>query len=181
MAHTETVALVADTHGFLDPRIAGIARACRHVVHAGDVGAESILATLAADGANVVTVAGNNDTPEHWPAADRATLEALPGEAELPLPGGTLVVVHGDRYPARVRHARLRRDRPDAAAIVCGHSHRLTVDTEDTPWVLNPGAAGRSRTYGGPSCIVLQAAADGWQIEPHRFPSPPRQRPERHR
>ena len=176
MTHAETVALVADTHGFLDPRIAAIARACRYVVHAGDVGGDAILAALTADGAELITVAGNNDTPRHWPAADRDALQALPPEAELVLPGGTLVVVHGDRHPARVRHARLRRDWPDATAIVCGHSHRLAIDTAIEPWILNPGAAGRSRTYGGPSCIVLHAAPDSWQVEPHRFAPLPRAR-----
>lgn len=40
---------------------------------------------------------------------------------------------------------------------------------EATPWVLNPGAAGRSRTFGGPSCLLLAAASDGWEVTLHRF------------
>ncbi|MFM1890995.1 MAG: hypothetical protein RLZ44_72, partial [Pseudomonadota bacterium] len=40
------------------------------------------------------------------------------------------------------------------------------------PWVLNPGAAGRSRTFGGPSCLLLHAGARVWRVETHRFPPP---------
>jgi uncharacterized protein len=68
-----------------------------------------------------------------------------------------------------VRHARLRAAYPSARAIVYGHSHRLVVDDALTPWVLNPGAAGRARTYGGPSCLVLEANVRSWHVEIHRF------------
>ncbi|WP_257388244.1 metallophosphoesterase family protein, partial [Tahibacter caeni] len=84
------------------------------------------------------------------------------------LPGGRLVVVHGDRWPARGRHAALRRAYPAARAVVYGHSHRLVVDTDALPWVLNPGAAGRARTNGGPSCLLLHATAQAWRVLPQR-------------
>jgi hypothetical protein len=35
--------------------------------------------------------------------------------------------------------------------------------------VLNPGAAGRTRTYGGPSCLLLIAGETDWKVEVHRF------------
>lgn len=168
------VALLADTHGWLDPRIAEIARACDVVVHAGDIGAAGILETLAADRARVVAVSGNNDTPRHWPAVDRATLDRLPETATVNLPGGCLRVVHGHRLPARTRHRRLREQSPDATAIVLGHSHRRTIEYSPTPWILNPGAAGRSRAYGGPGCFVLDATADQWSVEIHVFAPLPR-------
>lgn len=177
---SRTVALLGDTHGFLDPRIAEVARSCDTIVHVGDVGDAVILDALEAAGHPLVVVAGNNDTPRHWglepcddgPAAQR--LAALPEAARLDLPGGPLVVVHGHRTRARDRHARLRRAHPDAAAVVHGHSHRLTVDREAVPWILNPGAAGRTRTYGGPACIVLTATSAGWTVETRRFDPQPR-------
>lgn len=169
MTGTVRVALLADTHGWLDPRIARIARACDIVAHGGDIGAACILETLAGDHARVVAVSGNNDTPRHWPAADRAVLERLPEMATVELPGGRLWIVHGHRLPARTRHRRLREQAPDAAAIVLGHSHRRTIEYSPTPWILNPGAAGRSRAYDGPGCFVLNAAADRWSVETHVF------------
>lgn len=171
-----TVALVADSHGFLDPRVAEIACRADVIVHAGDVGAQSILEQLGAGGGRVIAVAGNNDTPRHWPAADRRHLRRLPAEAALELPGGVLAVEHGHRFPARTRHRRLRQAHPDAAAVVCGHSHRRALDREQVPWILNPGACGRSRAYGGPGCLLLHASAGAWRIETHCFEALPRGR-----
>lgn len=163
------VAILADTHGFLDPRIRDIAAHCDQVVHAGDVGSAEVLHALGAHGAVVTAIAGNNDTPRQWPEADRPALAALPRTAALDLPGGQLVVDHGDAFPARRRHARLRALHPDAAAVACGHSHRLIIDQEASPWLLNPGAAGRTRTCDGPSCVVLHAGSRHWAVTPHRF------------
>ena len=173
---TTTVALVADTHGFLDPRIAELARAADLVVHAGDIGGQAILDTLAAEGARVIAVAGNIDDARHWPRGEAAMLDRLPARAEAELPGGTLVVEHGHRFPAGSRHRRLRAAHPDAAAVVCGHSHRRAIDRDAVPWILNPGAAGRSRPYGGPGCLLLHAAESGWELEIHRFEPLPRRR-----
>ena len=163
------VALLADTHGALDPRVVALADTCDRVVHAGDVGAADILERLRRPAGPPIAVAGNNDTRRHWPAGQEAVLDGLPEEAELALPGGRLVVIHGHRQRARDRHRRLRARFPDAAAVVCGHSHREAIDTADSPWVLNPGAAGRSRAHGGPGCLVLTADPAGWSVASHRF------------
>ena len=169
-ASRRSIALLADTHGHLDPRIQEIARGCDLIVHAGDIGGDSILDALRAGGGEVVAVAGNNDTLRHWPADERAELAGLPSSTSIDLPGGTLVVVHGDRLRARDRHSRLREQYPEAAAVVYGHSHRAVSDTDETPWILNPGAAGRTRTYGGPACLLLEARARRWKLRPYRFP-----------
>ncbi|MDZ7786609.1 MAG: metallophosphoesterase family protein [Halofilum sp. (in: g-proteobacteria)] len=171
-----SVCLLGDTHGFLDPRVAEVADACDRVVHTGDVGGRSILARLARGGHGAVAVAGNNDTARHWGDDGPADAARLPAENRLALPGGELVVVHGHRLRARDRHRRLRAAHPDATAIACGHSHRLVVDRDAEPWVLNPGAAGRTRTHGGPACLVLRADRDAWRIEIHRFEPRPRRR-----
>ncbi len=164
------IALVADTHGHLDPRVAELARSCDLIVHAGDIGSGAILRRLAADGAEIVAVAGNNDTVRHWPADDRAELDALPTTARVALNGRTLVVDHGHGHPARARHRRLRAQYPDVQAICYGHSHRPVIQTAALPWILNPGAAGRTRTYGGPACLLIETDEHGWALHPHRFP-----------
>jgi putative phosphoesterase len=164
------VAIVSDTHGVLDPRIAAIVAGCDIAVHGGDIGNAAVLAALKPRSGRVAAVLGNNDVPHKWPASDQHLLDALPSEVVEDLPGGRLVVVHGHRTPARDRHSKLRRRYGDARAVVYGHSHRLAADRDAAPWVLNPGAAGRERTFGGPSCMVLCAGNDHWSLAVHRFP-----------
>ena len=163
------VAILADTHGFLDPRIAAQVGRCDFAVHAGDVGNTAVLEALQPR-EGVLAVSGNNDLPAKWPPGEAGRLAGLPAEGSLELPGGRLMVVHGDRVnPVAQRHDRLRAAYPQARAIVYGHSHRLVCDLERLPWVLNPGAAGRARTYGGPSCLVLTASPRRWRLESIRF------------
>ena len=167
------VALVSDTHGVLDGRIAELVEDCDLAVHAGDIGAAAVLTGLRPRSGRVAAVLGNNDVAEKWPADGQAQLGALPESLSLALPGGTLRVIHGHQAPARGRHQWLRERFPDARAIVYGHSHHLALDRDREPWVLNPGAAGRSRTFGGPSCLILVAEPHGWGLEQHRFESLP--------
>jgi len=176
MGRALRVLILADTHGHLDERIATLATRVDRVVHAGDVGGRSILERLGWPADVVHAVRGNNDTAHHWRNDDPELAAKLPTEVALDLPGGCFVLVHGHRVRAHDRHTRLRRAYPNAGAVVYGHSHRLCIDQEDVPWVLNPGAAGRSRTYGGPSCLVLHASRTRWSIESHRFTPPSRKR-----
>ncbi|BCO31737.1 phosphoesterase [Thiohalobacter sp. COW1] len=170
------IALLADTHGYLDPRIAERVARCDLAVHAGDIGSAQVLDQLRPRSGEVVAIRGNNDIPAKWPAAERMQLDNLEWEITLALPGGELVAVHGHRCrSAAQRHQRLRGSYPRARAIVYGHSHRLACDDAVEPWVINPGAAGRSRTYGGPSFIVLIAGPRRWRLEPQRFPPLTRQ------
>lgn len=163
------VAILADTHGWVDPRILEVVAGCDLAIHGGDVGRAAVLAALRPASGHVHAVSGNNDIPSKWPESDRDLLARLPERLELALPGGRLVAVHGHRIPARDRHARLRERFPDARLVVYGHSHRLVLDLDAQPWVANPGAAGHDRTFGGPSCLVLLAGPDRWHLECVRF------------
>lgn len=164
------IALLSDTHGTLDERIATRVADCDYAVHAGDIGSVAVLEALRPRAGRVFAVRGNNDIPAKWPRAEHDFLKSLPETEQLALPGGILALVHGHRAGAvRDRHARLRNQFPDARAIVYGHSHRLVCDQQESIWVLNPGAAGRARTYGGPSCLILHVGARGWCVETLRF------------
>ncbi|MCB1866423.1 MAG: metallophosphoesterase family protein [Chromatiales bacterium] len=164
------VAIVSDTHAMLDPRIAALVADCDIAVHAGDIGALEVLRELRPRSGNVIAVRGNNDEPRGWPAIDHTALATLPWETDIELPGGRLAVEHGHRAgTVAQRHARLRDKHAGARAVVYGHSHRLVIDRDARPWILNPGAAGRARTHGGPSCLVLTASARAWRIEAKRF------------
>lgn len=163
------IALVADTHGCVDMRVLRVAAACDLVVHAGDIGGGNVLDALRRCGP-VYAVRGNNDTPQKWPSGRCRMLRRLPEQVRLSLPGGVLVVLHGDRVlPARWRHEKLRRLYADARAVVYGHTHRLVCDRGTLPWILNPGAGGRARTFGGPSCLTLEVDMRRWRVRARRF------------
>ena len=135
------VALVSDTHGVVDDRIVNVISECDYAVHAGDIGGAVVLARLRPL-KRVMAVRGNNDTAYLWPDEDTATLEALPHEYALSLPGGILVAVHGDRARHReYRHRWLRERYQNTRAIVYGNKHQLICDQGELPWVLNPGAS----------------------------------------
>jgi putative phosphoesterase len=164
------VAIVSDTHGFLDPRIAELVASCDVAVHAGDIGGVGVLRELRPRLGRVLAVRGNNDTAEKWAPGEGRVLSRLTDEVVLDLPGGRLVVVHGDKAgTGQKRHDRLRKSYPDARAVVYGHSHHTLCDRRQKPWLLNPGAAGRSRTFGGPSCLLLVASEKRWQVSQIKF------------
>ena len=169
------VALVSDTHGHLDPRIAKVVERCRLAVHAGDIGSGSVLDALARPDRQVTAVRGNNDIASKWDPDEHRRLEQLPWEAELSLPGGRLAVTHGHQI-VRLdrRHGWLRERYPDARVVVYGHTHRRCIDRSARPWIVNPGAAGRNRTFGGPSLVVLDADDTRWRLRTVHFePDPP--------
>jgi putative phosphoesterase len=165
-----TVALVSDTHGHIYPEVLAVVARCDRVVHAGDICGRHILEALHRHNANVIAVAGNNDVPERWPETERDVVIGLPRIAELELPGGLLAVEHGHEHGwASPDHAGLRAAHPHAKMVVYGHTHHRLVDKSRDPWIVNPGAAGKIRNNGGPSCLVLHASPGHWEIEAFRF------------
>jgi hypothetical protein len=163
------VAVVSDTHGFTDPRVLDLVASCDLAVHGGDIGNAAVLSALQPRTGRVIAVTGNNDVSHKWPEDQRDLLASLPEVAQVSLPGGLLVVTHGHCLPARSRHRGLRKRFPQARAVVYGHSHRLVADRDGDPWILNPGAAGRARTFGGPSCMLLTVRPKRWELEVRRF------------
>lgn len=164
------VAIISDTHGYLDERIAAIVANCDYAVHAGDISNASVLQALKPQQGTVIAVVGNNDYAEMWSATESHIVDGLPEVAELDLPGGKLVVEHGHKHGIRTpSHDSLRKAHAGARVVVYGHTHRLVIDKSASPWVINPGAAGRERTKGGPSCLVLIADKNQWSVEIKRF------------
>jgi len=56
-----TVAVVSDTHAFLDPRIIDLIRECDIAIHAGDICGADILDKMQPKTGEVIAVTGNND------------------------------------------------------------------------------------------------------------------------
>lgn len=159
-----TVGILSDSHGYLDERIKDAVNQCDHIVHAGDIFNAHIIEQLRPK-KKLVAVAGNNDYPEAWDADEIEIVSALPQTSKLELPGGLLIVEHGHRLGNNPDHDQLRWDHAEARLIVYGHTHHRIIDQKAEPWVVNPGASGKVRTHGGPSCLILDASETEWSIE----------------
>jgi len=165
------VALVSDTHAWICPEVLEVVGTCDIAVHAGDICGKHVLDALRERTSKVIAVAGNNDLPRLWPEEEEEAVKALPRTAELELPGGVLAVEHGHIHGhASPDLTKLRAVHPNAKMIVYGHTHKRMVDKSESPWVVNPGAAGHVRNHGGPSCLVVHASSEDWEIEAFKFP-----------
>ena len=170
MTQSVKVAIVSDTHAYLHPEIKALVQLCDIAIHAGDICSAGILDELQPVSGQVIAVAGNNDHAAAWPVQHHAQVNALPQVASLDLPGGRIAIEHGHLHDMNSPdHESLRQAHPDVRMIVYGHTHRKIIDDFKMPWVVNPGAAGATRTRGGASCLVLEASEALWKIESYRF------------
>lgn len=122
------IGVMSDTHGLLRPEVLEFLAGCDQLVHAGDVGDATVLATLARV-APLLAVRGNND---HGAWAD-----ALP-ETATPCFGG--IVLH-------VTHEwSVHAPAPEGAhVVIAGHSHQPRLESRAGVLFLNPGSAGPRR------------------------------------
>lgn len=160
---TIKIAVVSDTHAHLDDRIKALVSECNYAIHAGDICGEDILESMRPIDGKLFAVSGNNDPHCHK--------TPLPEMINIDLPGGILTVEHGHKHGHhKPDHDSMRKAHADSRVIIYGHTHKQVIDKSSTPWVINPGAAGQTRTHGGPSCLILNVAEDEWDITPYRFP-----------
>ena len=159
------VAVVSDTHSHLDPRIADIVRECDIAVHGGDICGVEVLEAMQPKSGKIIAVTGNNDPYCHLTGSE------LPEVLSFDVAGETITVEHGHTHGAhKPCHDSLRKAHPEAKIIIYGHTHKQVIDKTGTPWVINPGAAGKTRTHGGPSCLVIECASGKeWNIKQYRF------------
>ncbi len=165
MTQAITVAVISDTHSYLDPRIIDIVSDCDIGVHAGDICGADILESMKPKSGKVYAVTGNNDPHCHL------TDTRLPEVLSFDVPGGKITIEHGHTHGAhQPDHDSLRRSHPDAKVIIYGHTHKKVIDKTTKPWIINPGAAGKTRTHGGPSCMVIECSdVEEWEIKKYRF------------
>jgi putative phosphoesterase len=124
------IGLVSDTHDLLRPQVLEYLRGSNHILHAGDICSEPVLAALAQI-APLTAVRGNND---------RGAWAGRLHERELvEIGGATILVVHD--------LADLRRAPGTGAAgtVVSGHSHQPRIVQRDGVLYVNPGSAGPRR------------------------------------
>jgi uncharacterized protein len=125
--------LISDTHGFLDPSLPKIFRGVDHILHAGDIGPDHLIAQLESV-APVTAVLGNNDNSPCF----SLTQAVVVGELKF--------LVHHIVTPRALTDelkSRIARDKPDA--VVFGHSHQQFQQRINGVLFVNPGYAGKPR------------------------------------
>lgn len=130
------VGIVSDTHGKLHPEMLRHFRDVDHILHAGDIGGESILEALR-ELAPVTAVAGNIDGFHCGDAGEFARV-TLGGRAFL-----LTHILPRPRNPAASVRAELARERGDV--VVFGHSHLPHSEVVDGVHYFNPASAGPRR------------------------------------
>ena len=165
-----TIGVLSDTHNQLNNIVTSSFQNCDAIIHAGDIGDADILGQLDTQADHVFSVRGNNDIEEKWPKHDLTTLAEIPDNLELYFDDQVIAVTHGHQFHrVRHRHDQLRNQFPHANIIIYGHSHHLVCDQQQNPWVVNPGAGGYTRTFGGASCMILRYENKRWEIEQFRI------------
>ena len=127
------IGVIADTHGLLRPEVLSIFKDVDHILHAGDIGGEDVIASLRAI-APVTFVAGNNDDSDGCDV-----VRANVGECRVLL---THVLPRPHEPDRRVSES-LRRSSADI--VVFGHSHLPHDEVIGGVWFFNPASAGPRR------------------------------------
>ncbi len=141
------IGLIADTHGYLDPRVPPALQGVDLILHAGDIGAEDVLASLASK-VPVTAVVGNND--------GRLAQLGLPLRVDVDLEGVRIQLVHRliDAAPGL-----------DTRVVVYGHSHKALIAERDSVLWVNPGAAGRVGFHNEVTLALLRVENGQYEAE----------------
>ncbi len=151
MTPVRRIGVVADTHGRVHPALAELFAGVDHIVHAGDIGGEHVLAALRAL-APVTSVDGNNDD-----ATGEEIVRTKLGTLRLLL---THILPRPHKLAPRVA-ASLRNEPADV--VVFGHSHLPHNEVVDGVRYFNPASAGPRRFSYPISAGLLEKKGRTWQ------------------
>ncbi|MDF0677064.1 MAG: metallophosphoesterase family protein [Nitrospira sp.] len=130
------IGVIADTHGLFDPAIVRHFNGVDHILHAGDIGKQSVIEQLEAI-APVTAVSGNVDEYEE---------SGFPPEIMIELAGFRIAIRHilyeGGKLTKEGR-AFMDRTRPDIC--IFGHTHQPKNEWLGDMLLFNPGSAGPKR------------------------------------
>ncbi|MBA3706517.1 MAG: metallophosphoesterase family protein [Bacteroidetes bacterium] len=132
----QRIALLSDTHNYLDPAIFKYFESCHQIWHAGDIGTISIADELSKL-KPVIAVYGNidgQDVRKVYPKNQRFMCESV-----------DVLMTHIGGYPNRYSPDALSEIKQSPPKLfICGHSHILKVMFDQKYQLLhiNPGAAG---------------------------------------
>jgi hypothetical protein len=132
----QRIALLSDTHGFLDPGLFKYLDSCDEIWHAGDIGTIDVCEKLRAI-KPLRAVYGNIDGQD--------IRKEYPKNLHFVSEGVSVFMTHIGGYPGRYDPealALIKETKPQL--FICGHSHILRVmyDKVHNLLHINPGAAG---------------------------------------
>jgi uncharacterized protein len=146
------IGLISDTHGYLDPRIEKIFAGVDHILHAGDIGPDLIIAQLGAI-APTTAVLGNNDSSPSFRLTEVVTLAKRKFLVHH--------IVTPRSLPDDLRE-RLTDEQPHV--VVFGHSHKQFEQMIGDVLFLNPGYAGKPRFDQPRSVAVMDCGKKGVRV-----------------
>ena len=150
------IGLISDTHGFLDPKVPEIFAGVSHILHAGDIGSDSIVVELGAI-APVTAVLGNTDGSPTFRITEVVAL------AQRKFFVHHIVNPHALKENLQVQVAH---ERPDA--VVFGHTHKAFCETIGGVLYLNPGYAGKPK-FGAERTVAILHCGEK-EIRPEFLP-----------
>jgi len=131
------IALISDSHSYIDHKTISFLQDVDEIWHAGDIGEESVMEALPS-GKRIRAVYGNID--------DLACQERYPEWLEFDLEEVRVLMTHiGGKPPRYAKGVKNRIKSTKANLFVCGHSHicKVVFDQELDCLYMNPGAIGR--------------------------------------
>lgn len=130
------IGVIADTHGLYDPAIEDHFAEVAEILHAGDIGGQSVIRRLRRI-APVIAVSGNVDNYEKSGFPRRTILRR----------GRTTIAVCHVLYEngQLTKEAREWLDREQPDVCVFGHSHKPAIERYGATMLFNPGSAGPRR------------------------------------
>ena len=122
------IGVVSDTHGLLRDSVRAALRDVELIIHAGDIGSQSLLEELESI-ASVVAVCGNVDSE----------LSGLSSTETISVNDHLIYVLHDlatlDLVP----------EKAGISMVISGHSHNARIDKKSGVFYINPGSAGPRR------------------------------------
>jgi|SRR6516225_5002529 len=122
------IGVVSDTHGLLRDSVRAALRDVELIIHAGDIGSQSLLEELESI-ASVVAVCGNVDSE----------LSGLSSTETISVNDHLIYVLHDlatlDLVP----------EKAGISMVISGHSHKARIDKKSGVFYINPGSAGPRR------------------------------------
>lgn len=122
------IGVISDTHGLLREEVKDLFKDCSLILHAGDVGKESVLDELRKF-RNTVAVRGNVD---YW-------AQGLKERETVEVENKKILVLHN------IADLRIDPKENGIDVVIYGHSHKAVINTKDGVLYFNPGSAGPQR------------------------------------
>lgn len=148
------IGIISDTHGSLPPSILTTFEDCAHIIHAGDVGASSVIERLRSI-APITAVRGNCDS--------LALGLDLKWFATVVLDGVRFFVTHTplDAQVSLHGHGFIAPQQPLPHVCVHGHTHITRNERQGAVLVLCPGSPVSPRAGNDPTVMLVKIEDSG--------------------